>query len=446
MDAYDAIIIGAGPAGMMAAIKAAERGRRVLLLEKMPSAGNKLLISGKGHCNLTNAGSVDKFLEKFSSSGVFLRNAFARFFNDDLCSFFQEAGCKLKTERGGRVFPESDKSADILDVLLKKLKKNKVKMICNEEVVDVKKGDSALFSYDKKTQENRALSPFFIRTKSGNIYLAQNVAVCTGGFSYPSTGSTGFGFELARKFNHDVRAPRPGLVPVITVSLAPNRLSGLALENVKCSVVTGGKIQESRFGDMLFTHFGLSGPIILDLSAGIYDLIDSGKPLADKCNNKRLGANFEKQNLKVFISINLKPALDTKKLDARLKREFSAQPNKALKNIFTGLLPNKLVPEFLAYCGLDQSKKANQATGQERKKMIAGLFDFRFEIIRTKPIKDAIITRGGVSTNQIHPKTMQSRITSGLYFAGEALDVDAKTGGYNMQAAFSTGYVCGENL
>jgi predicted Rossmann fold flavoprotein len=410
-DLYDAIVIGGGPAGMMAAIKAAKRGRKVALLEKTYEVGNKLLISGKGRCNLTNSGSIDKFLDKFSRTGVFLRNAFARFFNDELCDFFIEAGCRLKIERGGRVFPLSDKSQDVLDVLKKQLKQNNVPIKYNEEVKDV-------FISDNRIK--------CVQAKNGHKYFAPSIAVCTGGLSYPGTGSTGFGFKIAKKFGHTVIAPRPALVPVVTKSEMPGRLMGLSLENAECSVICEGKVIETRFGDMLFTHFGLSGPIIYDLSAIICDLLARGKI--------------------VFVSINLKPALDAKKIDGRLKREFLAQPSKALKNILAALLPKQLASEFLIYCSLDESKRVNQVTKEERKKIVDGLFDFRFEIIKTKSIKDAIITRGGVSTKEINPKTMESKIIKGVYFAGELIDVDAKTGGYNMQAAFSTGYVAGENL
>jgi len=380
-------------------------------LEKTPSAGNKLLISGKGRCNLTNVGTIDKFLEKFSASGVFLRNAFARFFNDDLCRFFEEAGCRLKTERGGRVFPASDRSSDLLDVLKGRLGRNNARIIYEEAAKDVL----------PQANGNKC-----VLTQGQKEYFCKKVVIATGGFSYPGTGSTGFGFKLAEKLGHTVILPRPALVPVITKSDMPARLTGLSLENVECSVISHGRVIDKRFGDMLFTHFGLSGPVILDLSAGIYDLIESKK--------------------NVFVSINLKPALDAKRLDARLKREFLAQPNLALKNIFTALLPKRVAGEFLSYCGLDLLKKANQVTKQERKKIADSLFDFRFEIIKTKPIKDAIITRGGVWTKEINPKTMESKIASGVYFAGELIDVDAKSGGYNMQAAFSTGFVCGESL
>lgn len=410
MNSYDVIIIGAGPAGMMAAITAAKKGRKVLLLEKMAQPGKKILISGKGRCNLTNAGSMDKFLKKFSKSGVFLRNAFAVFFNNDLCAFFESTGCKLKTERGERVFPQSDKSLDVLNALLTRLKESGALIKYSTEVYDI------ILEGDYKK----------VITKSKEAFMAVKVVISTGGLSYPGTGSTGFGFEIARKFGHTVVLPKPGLVPVLTKSGAPKKLTGLSLENVRCSVICGGKIVEGRLGDMLFTHFGLSGPIILDLSATIYDLLKKGE--------------------QVFVSINMKPGLDPKKLDARLQREFLASPSKSLKNIFTELLPQRLIQEFLKYCAIGESKKANQITKQERKKLVDCLFDFRFEIIGTKPIEDAIITRGGVLTKEIDPKTMESRLVKGIYFAGEVIDVDAKTGGYNMQAAFSTGYVCGGNL
>lgn len=409
---YDAIIIGAGPAGMMAAIRAAGRGRKVFLLEKMPSAGRKLLLSGKSRCNLTNAGGIDKFLKKFSPSGNFLRNAFARFFNDELCRFFEESGCKLKTERGERIFPASDRAEDVLNVLLSRLKGAGVEIKYGEEAVDILPGDF-----------------FCCQTRRGNgqgEYFAQKIAICTGGLSYPVTGSTGFGFKVASKTGHTVIPPRPGLVAVVAKSEMPALLAGLSLENIKCSVICGNKIIDSRFGDMLFTHFGLSGPVMLDLSGAIYDLIERGG--------------------KAFVSISLKPAIDEKKLNARLQREFQSEPNKMLKSVFEKLLPKRFVMEFLNYCRIDAAKRANQITKPERKKLINCLFDFRLQITGTKSIRHAIITRGGVSTKQINPKTMESKIVKGLYFAGEVIDVDAKTGGYNMQAAFSTGYVCGENL
>lgn len=413
-ETYDAIIIGAGPAGMMAAIIAAKNGRRVFLLEKMPLPCRKLLISGKGRCNLTNAGGIDKFLKKFSKSGIFLRNAFARFFNSDLCAFFENAGCKLKVERGERIFPESDKSTDILNVLAKKIKDCGVQIKYNEEVIGI--------DVDKKCVITKDESPL----SGAGRYFAPKIVIATGGLSYSATGSTGFGFEIARKLGHTVVAPKPGLVAILTKSSVPKKLTGLSLENVRCAVYCDNKIIEERLGDMLFTHFGLSGPIILDLSAVIYDLLESGE--------------------KVFVSINLKPGLDPKKLDARLQREFLASPSKSLKNIFTGLLPQGLIHEFLKYCAVSESKKANQITKEERKKLVDCLFDFRFEITGTRSVEDAIITRGGVLTKEIDPKTMESKLIKGIYFIGEVIDVDAKTGGYNMQAAFSTGYVCGENL
>jgi len=410
MGQYDAIIIGAGPAGMMAAIRAQANGRKVLLLEKMPVPGSKLLISGKGRCNLTNAGSIDKFLKKFSESGIFLRNAFAGFFNDDLCDFFEQSGCKLKVERGERVFPASDKSADVLNALTRNLKEKGVEVLYNKEVSDI------VFKDDIK----------HVNAKGGQEYSAPKVVIATGGLSYPGTGSTGFGFKIAQKAGHKVIAPRPALVPLLTKSDLPSKLMGLSLENVKCSVISEGKVIEEKLGDMLFAHFGLTGPIILDLSADVYDQLQMKK--------------------RVFISINLKPGLDTNKLNQRLIREFEKSPNKVLKNIFNELLPQRFIPEFLKYCGLDQQKKANQITKNEREKILKSLFDFRLEITGTKPVSDAIVTRGGVLTKEINPKTMESRIIKGLYFAGEVIDIDAKTGGYNMQAAFSTGFVCGENL
>ena len=394
---------------MLCAGRAAERTRKVLLLEKNSSAGKKLLISGKGRCNLTNAGSVDKFLEEFSNTGVFLHNAFSRFFNKELCAFFEKQGVRLKTERGGRVFPESDHSQDILAALSKYNKINHAELKLNTAVKDILPGDEL-------TQV----------VTSGRAYYAKKVVISTGGLSYPETGCDGFGFSMAKKLGHKVIKPRPGLVGLVTRGDTAKRLQGLSLENVEVTLLAQEKIYEKIFGDMLFTHYGLSGPIILDLSNTAYDLLKEGK--------------------KVCVSINLKPALNLEKLDRRLLREFNAGPNKTLKNIFVELLPRRFIMEFLKYCQINQAVKANQTTKEMRQRLIKGLFDFRFTIIKTLPIAEAIVTRGGVDTKEINPKTMESRLVKNLYFCGEVIDVDAKTGGYNMQAAFSTGYVCGENL
>ncbi|MFH1230334.1 MAG: NAD(P)/FAD-dependent oxidoreductase [Planctomycetota bacterium] len=411
MEQFDVIVIGAGPAGMMASIRAAERGRKVLLVERNESPGKKLLISGKGRCNLTNSGDIKDFLAELSESRDFLRNTFARFFNADLISFFEDAGLKLKTERGGRVFPVSNRSADILNVLKSKLKNKNIKVLSGERVQDV-------IAEGKRVKG--------IRTVSGKEFPALHIAITTGGLSYPQTGSTGDGYKLAEKLGHRIVALKPALSAVRIKERFIRDWQSIALKNVRLTLFSGNKPVYERFGEMLFTHFGISGPIVLDISASVYDALELKK--------------------EVSISINFKPALDYKTLDARLLREFKAAPGKGIKNIFKSLLPQGLITRFLEYCKIDGNKGANQVTAGERKRLIEGLFGLRLTVEEVMPISEAIVTRGGVDTIEINPRTMESRIIKGLFFAGEVIDIDAKTGGYNMQAAFSTGWVCGDNI
>jgi predicted Rossmann fold flavoprotein len=411
MEQFDAIIIGAGPAGMMAAIRAAERNKKILLVERNNTPGRKLLISGKGRCNLTNACDIEDFLEKFSESRDFLRNVFARFFNTDLMSFFEDSRLRLKTERGGRVFPESNRSADVLNVLKRKLKNKYIKLLLSERVREI-------IIKDKKIEG--------ILTYSGQHFLTDNIAISTGGLSYPGTGSTGDGYRLAEKLGHKIIPLRPALSPILIKERFTREWQGISLRNVRLSVFSGGKRINERFGEMLFTHFGLSGPSVLDISASTYDAL--------------------KLKTDVAISINFKPALDHKKLDARLLREFKKVPRKSIKNIFKNLLPQGIIRRFLEYCTIDGDKNVNQITSEERGRLKKGLSDLRLSIKGVMPAKDGIVTRGGVNTKEINPKTMESRLLKGLFFAGEVIDIDAKTGGYNMQAAFSTGWVCGDNI
>jgi len=411
MEKFDAIIVGAGPAGMMAAIRAAERNRKILLLERNDTPGKKLLISGKGRCNLTNSSDIEGFLGKLSRSRVFLRNAFARFFNTDLMSFFENSRLKLKVERGGRVFPESDKSWDVLNVLKSKLKNKNINVLTCErarEIIIKNKKIEGVLAYSRKH------------------FSAERVALTTGGLSYPGTGSTGDGYRRAEKLGHEIIPLKPALSPVLIKEKFIREWQGISLKNTRLTLLAGSKKIDERFGEMLFTHFGLSGPVVLDISASLYDAL-------------------ELKN-KVEISLNFKPALDHKKLNARLLREFGANPAKSIKNIFKNLLPRGITRRFLEYCNVNPEKKVNQITSAERKRLIGGLFGLRLTPAGVMPVKDGIVTRGGVNTKEINPKTMESRLVKGLFFAGEIIDIDAKTGGYNMQAAFSTGWVCGDNL
>ena len=396
---------------MMAAGRSAERGRDALLLEKNDILGRKLLISGKGRCNITNAGDINEYLENFGKNGQFLRNAFSKIFNTELMDFFKKRGVALKIERGKRVFPESDRSKDILDTLKGYLNEMNAKVLLKSEVKNIIIGNGS--------EKEIVLS-------SGAEYKTDSVAICTGGLSYPETGSTGSGLEMAKKLGHNVILPQPALVSLVTESNLPKMWQGLSLKNVEVTVICDGKKRSRRFGDAIFTRFGLSGPIILDISAEVFSLLRLKKD--------------------VYISINLKPALEKGMLDDRLVREFSKHSNKILKNVLKELLPLKMIDGFIKLCELDPEQKVNQITKDERKHLVEKLTDLRFKIKDTRPIQEAMITKGGVDTKEINPKTMESKLIRGLFFAGEVIDVDAKTGGYNMQAAFSTGYLCGDNL
>jgi predicted Rossmann fold flavoprotein len=411
MHIYDVIVVGAGPSGIMAAGRAAERGLDVCLLEKNSSLAKKLLISGKGRCNITNAtDDIDEFLNNFSATGIFLKNAFFGFFNNDLIKFFEKRGLKLKVERGKRVFPASGRSIDVLRVLSAYLKDNKVRLCFRKEVKEIAKEGSL----------------FKITTADGPDFLGHKAVIATGGISYPETGSDGFGFYIAKRLGHNVIKPRPGMVGICINAEIPKKWQGVSLKNVGCSVFADNVKIAYGFGEMLFTHFGVSGPIILDLSAGIYDALQEKK--------------------RVYISIDFKPALSSEKLNLRLLREFKAFSRKNIKNLFKHLLPSKTIKGFLESAGIDIEKKTNQVSRAERLKLLSLLKDFRFGVLATRPIDEAIVTRGGVCTKEINPKTMESRVVKGLYVIGELLDVDATTGGYNLQAAFSTGYICGDNL
>ncbi|MCQ9208173.1 MAG: NAD(P)/FAD-dependent oxidoreductase [Omnitrophica bacterium] len=411
MKQFDAIIIGAGPAGMMATIRAAERKRKVLLIERNDTPGKKLLISGKGRCNLTNSCDIEDFLKKFSESRNFLRNSFAKFFNADLMSFFENAHLKLKTERDGRVFPESDRSGDILNVLKLKLKTKNIKVLLGERVREI-------IIKNKKIKG--------VLTYSRKHFLTTHIAITTGALSYPGTGSMGEGYRIAEKLGHEIIPLKPALSPILIKERFTRDWQGIGLKNVHLTLFAGGKKIDERFGEMLFTHFGLSGPIILDISASAYDAL--------QLKNE------------VTITINFEPALDYKKLNARLLREFKASPRKSIKNIFKNILPQGIIRRFLEYCSINGNKSTSQITTEERERLIKGLFGLRLTVKGVMPIKDGIVTRGGVNTKEINPKTMESRLVKGLFFAGEVIDIDAGTGGYNMQAAFSTGWVCGDNI
>jgi len=402
---YKIVVIGGGPSGMMAAIRAAQLGQSVTLLEKNPTLGKKLLLSGKGRCNLTNACSLEEFLERFSKSGQFLRDAFKLFFNQELMDFFQTRGLKLKIERQKRVFPVTDEADSILRVLKKELLENKVKIVYNSAIKEI------------VIKDNKFLV---------NSMLADKVILATGGISYGFTGSTGEGMKIAKILGHHVTALRPGLVALETKKNYPKFLEGLTLKNIRLRFTDDKKEILSDIGELLFTKTGISGPLVLSLSGRIVDWLDKGKS--------------------IFVEIDLKPALSLDKLETRLLREFKESPKKALKNTLKNLLPMRLIDVFLDIAEILPDKKVNQVTQDERKRIAMLLKTLRFEIKGPRPIKEAMVTRGGVSLKDIDPRTMQSRVIKGLYFAGEIIDIDADTGGFNLQAAFSTGYLAGQIL
>jgi predicted Rossmann fold flavoprotein len=407
---YDVIVVGGGPAGLMAAGKAAEIGLKSLLLEKNNLVGKKLHITGKGRCNLTNTCSISDLVSSFGKTGRFLKTSFYDFSNIDLIDFFEQLGVPTVTERGNRVFPQSQKAQDIVNALVNWIKKNGVIVKCNSAVT-------------KLATKNQQI--IGIRA-SNKTYTAKAIVIATGGASYPTTGSTGDGYRFAKEVGHTIIPIRPALVPLETHGSVAQKLQGLSLKNVSASVFVDNKKQASLFGEMIFTHFGLSGPIILSLGSYCVDAL--------------------KKQKKVEISIDLKPTLNDKKLDTRLIREFDAHAKKQFKSVLKELLPSKMIPVVFELLKISEEKITSQISAEERKKLRLLLKNFKFEITKCRPISEAIITAGGVDTKEINPKTMESRIISGLYFAGEVIDVDAETGGFNLQAAFSTGFLAANSL
>ncbi|MCK5730984.1 MAG: NAD(P)/FAD-dependent oxidoreductase [Draconibacterium sp.] len=410
MNNYDVIIVGAGPAGLLAAGRAAELGSKVLVLEKMRNEGRKLLITGKGRCNITNNAEIQEFITHVFPNGKFLRNAFSQFFSKDIIELLEKFGVDVTLERGGRYFPTSNKSVDILRALLKWVNELGVEIFTGQRV-------------EKLLVENGEIKG--VRA-NGKVFISEKVILATGGKSYPATGSTGDGYELAKQLGHKIENPIPALVPVETKGSVAQKLQGLNLKNVKAVVWVNGKKAGEAFGEMIFTHFGLSGPIILTLS--------------------RIMVKALQNDQKVEITVDLKPALDEQKLDRRLQRDLNEHGKKQLVNIFRNWLPSSMIPVFIELLELDPDKVCHQVSGKERKQIRHLMKNLRFEVSHNRSFKEAIITSGGILTNEIRPKTMESKIVSGLYFAGEIIDLDAETGGYNLQIAYSTGWLAGNSL
>ena len=409
MKTFDVVVVGAGAAGLIAAGRAAELGGNVLLLEKMERAGRKLLITGKGRCNITNVAPQSDFFQHIYPEGKFLKNAFSAFFSQDMIQLLQKNGLETVTERGGRVFPVTNKSADVVNALVKWVKRNNVTIEYGQRV-------------QRLIIKDGALTGLIVGTKNlTREILAKNVILCTGGKSYPATGSEGDGYRFAAAAGHTIETPRPALVPLETEGNKARRLQGLSLKNVRAAVWVNGKKFKDEFGEMLFTHFGLTGPIILTLSRFVVE-------------------ELLKKN-KVEISVDLKPALNEVKLDNRLIRDLDENGKRKIDNIFRMWLPASLIPLFLEELRIDGNKEAHQMTGKERKSIQLLMKDLRFTVTGYRPFREAIITAGGVITDEIDAKTMESKLVKNLYFAGEVIDLDADTGGFNLQIAFSTGWL-----
>ncbi|MBE9507819.1 MAG: NAD(P)/FAD-dependent oxidoreductase [Chloroflexi bacterium] len=413
MTGRQVIVVGAGAAGLMAAGQATVLGAETLLLEKMDRPGRKLRITGKGRCNLTNVVPLPEFVARFGPNGRFLRQAFSRFLAPDLVAFLEELGVQTVTERGGRIFPTSGKAQDVVDALVHWVIKSGVTLQTRSPVERL------------LVEGERVVGVQVSRASSGLVYRAEAVIIATGGASYPATGSTGDGYRLAGSVGHTIVPIRPVLVPLETAGDVAPRLQGLSLRNVAIRLWINGKKRAEAFGEMMFTHFGVSGPMILYLSKQVVDALRAGQ--------------------RVSLSIDLKPALDEHKLDARLLRDLDAHGKQQLRNLLKKLLPSKLIPVCVDLTGIPPDKVAHQITAQERKQLRTWLKDFRLEVTGYRSFEEAIVTAGGVDTREVNPRTMASRLVEGLYFAGEVLDVDANTGGFNLQAAFSTGWVAGRS-
>ncbi|MDF1576019.1 MAG: NAD(P)/FAD-dependent oxidoreductase [Bacteroidales bacterium] len=409
MDNYDVLVVGAGPAGLLAAGSAAQRGSRVLVLEKMRQEGRKLLISGKGRCNITNDAEVTEFVRHVHPSGRFLRPAFGQFFSKEILELLHQYGVETICERGGRYFPASNHSSDVLSALLRWLKELNVEIRCGHRV-------------EKLILVNRVIQGV---QSDGQEFRAPRVILATGGKSYPATGSNGEGYELARSAGHTLTPVRPALVPLETTGDMARKLQGLTLKNVRATVWVNDKKRAEDFGEMIFTHFGLSGPVILTLSRMVVDAL--------------------REESQVEVSIDLKPALDEQKLDTRLLRDLNASGKKLITNLFRNWLPASMIPVFLDTLGIDPAKEGHQISSGERKAIRNLMKDLRFKIQAHRSFKEAIITAGGIPTAEISSKTMESRLVQGLYFAGEMIDLDAETGGYNLQIAYSTGWLAGRS-
>lgn len=395
---------------MFAALGAAEAGHRVTILEQNEKLGKKIYITGKGRCNLTNACDTEEIFAHVPRNAKFLYSAIYTYDNFRVMNFFEANGMLVKTERGNRVFPVSDHSSDVISTLQKALEKAGVKVLLHTKVTEILSKDGKITG---------------VRLKNGEKRTADAIILATGGKSYSSTGSTGDGFVFAEQLGHKIEEPVPSLVPMTVLEDYCMQMQGLSLRNVQATIREGGKVFFEEFGEMLFTHFGVSGPLMLSASSVVND-------------------RLRKKNLS--LTIDLKPALSEEQLDARILRDFEENKNRQFKNSVKGLLPAKMIPVVISLSGIDPEKKINGITKQERKKLVECIKAFPLTLTGLRGFNEAIITRGGVSVKQVDPSTMESKLVKGLYFAGEILDVDAYTGGFNLQIAWSTGYMAGSSI
>ena len=435
------IVRGGGPAGMMAAIEASQnKENKVIIIEKMQSLGRKLLITGKGRCNITSSLPIEDFIKNTPGNGRFLYSCYQQFTNEDIIKFLNKEGLQVKEERGNRIFPVTDHSQDVLKCFTRKLKENNVEVLYNTRVKEILVNENYEEQAKKINEENvkkskkqsKKYEVIGIKTENETI-LADSVILATGGKSYPLTGSTGDGYKLVEKFGHTITKIKPSLVPLeIYEKDICKELQGLSLRNIaiKITDLEKNKLLYDDFGEMLFTHFGVSGPTILSSSAHLVRY----KNIEEKCKNKI-----------VELSIDFKPALSEKKLEARILRDFEELKNKQFKNSLDKLLPQKLIPVIVEQSGISADKKVNEITKEERKTLVKILKDFKLKIKGTRTIDEAIVTSGGIKISEIDPKTMESKLVKNLYFAGEIIDVDSYTGGFNLQIAYSTGFVAGKN-
>ena len=430
------VVIGGGPAGIMSAISAKNSGNDVILIEKMNSLGKKLLITGKGRCNITSSLNINEFIQNIPGNGRFLYSAFQNFTNEDIINLLKKHNVKVKEERGNRIFPVSDKSKDVLDAFYEELKNLNVKIYTNSTVNQIIVKDASVTGVEYTFNNNKY------------TINADKVILATGGKSYPTTGSTGDGYEMAKKLGHTITEIKPSLIPIVAnensaiekINLENYKnskelcksLQGLSLKNVKIQFedIEKNKVIYDDFGEMLFTHFGISGPTILSSSAHI---------IRYKNINELL-----KQG-KIILKIDLKPALSNEKLDLRILRDFEKEKNKLVRNSLDELLPQKLIDPVIHLSGINPNKKVNEISKKERMQLLKILKEFCITISGFRPVEEAIITAGGINIKEINPKTMESKLINNLYFAGEIIDVDAYTGGFNLQIAYSTGVTAGLN-